>query len=106
MVEIVLISSVCPLIKPTTAVECVLFRDDNFVNDEDDEANFTDFPSSTVLAPAILIRDGLRDTFGSSTFVTFIKSLTNSSESFENEFNENFRSSYLRKLILYLSESE
>jgi hypothetical protein len=32
--------------------------------------------------------------------------LTNSSESFENEFNENFRSSYLRKLILYLSESE
>lgn len=56
-------------------IELVLFRDDDLVNDDDD-ANFTDLLSSTVLPAPTLILDGRRDRFDSSTFVT---SFTNSS---------------------------
>jgi hypothetical protein len=76
MVEIVLTSSACTPVRTATTVEFILFWDDDLVND-DGEANLTVFTSSTVL----LVRDGLRDKFDSSTLVPFIKSLTNSSKS-------------------------
>lgn len=74
MVEIVFVSSGCPLVRPVTTCVPDLVRMQVV---RVGGANFTDLTSSTLFPAVVLSLDDLRDVFSSSLALALARSVTN-----------------------------